>query len=452
MMTGEPEVCVSVEGVSKKFSRSLKRSFIYGARDIGRVLLGKTEDDTLQTSEFWAVRDISFELRRGQSIGVVGLNGSGKTTLMRMVSGILRPSTGRIKVHGRIAPMLALGAGFKPVLSGRENIFLNLSLLGVSPADIRARFDSIVDFAELWESIDAPIGTYSSGMLARLGFACAVHTDPQILVVDEVLSVGDTRFRIKCRNRINELRKNGTSMLLVSHSAIMIETLSDQCLYLNRGAVAAFGQPAEVMKRYQADVARTSEGSKSVAGATPKQSPEIAVPKKLQKNQPSEKARQLLSITDVQLHQIGSAENLFWTSGQPGRISIQVNTETSIKDASINLMIFDLEHQAGDVVQFIVSSRDIGWLSLKPGRSEIQLNLPVVGLRPSIYRVKLSISHSAMHDILDVVDNLKLVVRNNSLTDNCLYFQPRDWTIDGKQIELQTIVQTDSSIEDAEEF
>ena len=451
-MSHESDICVSVEGVSKKFSRSLKRSFIYGARDIGRALLGKGEDDSLQKSEFWAVRDVSFELRRGQSIGVVGLNGSGKTTLMRMVSGILRPTTGKIEVHGRIAPMLALGAGFKPVLSGRENIFLNLSLLGVSPADIRARFDSIVDFAELWDSIDSPIGTYSSGMIARLGFACAVHTNPQILVVDEVLSVGDTRFRIKCRNRINELRKNGTSMLLVSHSAILIETLSDQCLYLHRGKVASYGQPAEVMQRYQADIVQTTPKSKDSAIAITSQPPAAATSTNSEKNQRSEKIHQDLRITDIQLHQVGFTENLFWTSGQPGRISIQIDTEKEIEEASVNLMFFDLEHESGDVVQFIVSSRDIGWLDLKSGRSEIQLNLPFVGLRPGIYRVKLSISQSAMHDILDAADNLKLVVRNSGLTDNCLYFQPRDWIVDGRQIELCTTTQLDSAIEDAEEF
>src|SRR4030095_606404 len=161
-------VCVAVRGVAKKFARSLKRSFLYGARDIGRLLAGRGQDDTLRPTEFWAVRDVSFELRRGRSIGIVGLNGSGKTTLLRMICGILRPTLGSVAVRGRIAPMLALGAGFKPVLSRRHNVFLTLSLLGVAERDIRTRYASIVDFAELHEAIDAPLGTYSSGMQARL--------------------------------------------------------------------------------------------------------------------------------------------------------------------------------------------------------------------------------------------------------------------------------------------
>jgi lipopolysaccharide transport system ATP-binding protein len=264
-MAKQSDICVSVETVSKKFSRSLKRSFLYGVCDVARTIVGGEADATLRRSEFWALKDVSFQLHRGQAIGVIGFNGSGKTTLLRIIAGILRPTLGTVRITGRIAPLLALGAGFKPVLSGRENIFLNLSLLGVAPWDIRSRFDSIVEFAELGEVIDAPIGTYSSGLLARLGFACAVHTNPDILIVDEALSVGDTRFRVKCRNRINELRKNGTAMLLVSHSAITIQMLSDECVYLKEGRVAAQGRPVEVVKIYEADAARSaaSGGSSS---------------------------------------------------------------------------------------------------------------------------------------------------------------------------------------------
>jgi lipopolysaccharide transport system ATP-binding protein len=432
------DICVSVDGVSKKFARSLKRSFIYGARDIGRKLLGRRDSDVLRPSEFWAVRGVSFELRRGQSIGIVGLNGSGKTTLLRMVSGILQPTLGDVRVSGRIAPMLALGAGFKPVLSGRENIFLNLSLLGVAERDIRARYESIVDFAELSESIEAPIGTYSSGMLARLGFACAVHTDPKILVVDEVLSVGDARFRIKCRNRINELRRVGTSMLLVSHSAIMIESLSDECLFMRKGKVVERGAPRDVLKVYEDDgvqlaVARNAAIKEKSISRTPADNPNFG-------------------ILGVTVRCVGG-ETGFWVSGRAVELLVDMSATTPIEEVSINLIIVDLTHQPGETVQFIVSSRDIGWMRVGAGTAQVCLHMPNLGLRPGTYRLKVSISRSGMHDILDVVDDVRLVVRDPGRVANCLYFQPRDWRLVGAELYGPPVaVPEDASIENGEEF
>ncbi|MFO6418782.1 polysaccharide ABC transporter ATP-binding protein [Hylemonella sp. W303a] len=416
-MTDDTDICVAVHDVSKKFARSLKRSFIYGARDIGRLLTGRGGENRLLESEFWAVRNVSLELRRGRSIGIVGLNGSGKTTLLRMISGILKPTLGHIEVNGRIAPMLALGAGFKPVLSGRENIFLNLALLGVAERDIRQRFDSIVDFAELHEAIEAPIGTYSSGMLARLGFACAVHTDPQILVVDEVLSVGDTKFRMKCRNRINELRRNGTSMLLVSHSTILIETLSDECLFLSKGKVSAFGAPTEVLRAYE---------DASVAAAVTRNLEAIA-----NFNQRDADPARELNILSVK---IGASEGIdqgYWVSGLQGGLRLELDCRQALDDLSVNLMFFDLTHQPGETVQFMMSGRDQGRLTLGQGKAELSLSFPTVGLRPGTYRIKVSVSRGAQHDMLDVIDNVRLVVRDTGRTSNCLYFQSREWSCVG---------------------
>ena len=447
------DICVSVRGVSKKFSRSLKRSFAYGARDIGRMLLGKPGEDLLRPSEFWAVRDVSLELKRGQSIGIVGLNGSGKTTLLRMISGILKPTLGEIHVDGRIAPMLALGAGFKPVLSGRENIFLNLSLLGVADQDIRDRYDSIVAFAELIESIEAPIGTYSSGMLARLGFACAVHTDPKIMVVDEVLSVGDARFRMKCRNRINELRRSGTSMLLVSHSAVMIETLSDECLFLRKGRTVAQGLPRQVLKAYEDDGIATAISANSslalsppvgtkateASSASPTDvSPATLEPEPAQAPAPAAvlgpapkarapKAERPLCVVSVRVGAEGSADRGYWSSGLTGELAIELQCDEALDDVSVNMIISDLTHQLGETVQWLMSSRDIGRMRMQPGRVKVRLALPQVGLRPGTYRLKISISRGEKHDLLDVVDSFKLVVRDAGKTASCLFYQARDW-------------------------
>ena len=406
------DVCVEVTGLGKKFARSLKRSFVYGARDIGRMLLGRAGEDALRPTEFWAVKDVSFRLRRGRSVGIVGQNGSGKTTLLRMICGILRPDLGRIAVQGRIAPMLALGAGFKPVLSGRQNVFLNLALLGVAERDIRARFDAIVDFAELHDAIDAPLGTYSSGMQARLGFACAVHTEPSILVVDEVLSVGDAKFRVKCRNRINELRRGGCSLLLVSHSPILVETLADECLYLQGGRTVAFGPAGEVLRRYEADgMAQAAAGNAAKAAALVERAPA-----------PGER----VGVRSVQLQSGGRAVDA-WTSGQPGEVVVTLRAAAAVEPVSVNVLVFDLVHQVGETVQFLSSARDLGWLRLPPGECDVTLALPQVGLRPGSYRLKLSVSVGALHDILDVVDDLRVVVRAGADGDHGVYFQPRQW-------------------------
>jgi lipopolysaccharide transport system ATP-binding protein len=437
----QSDVCVEVHGVSKKFSRSLKRSFIYGARDIGGLILGKASEDMLRPSEFWAVRDVSLQLRRGQSIGIVGLNGSGKTTLLRMISGILRPTLGKINVEGRIAPMLALGAGFKPVLSGRENIFLNLALLGVSERAIRNRYDSIVDFAELQESIEAPIGTYSSGMIARLGFACAVHTDPKIMVVDEVLSVGDTRFRMKCRNRINELRRSGTSMLLVSHSAPLIETLSDECLFMSKGRAIAQGSPREVLKAYtdssiasamaiNAGLALTTTAS--IQSSEASDSPKGDGPARSQ----SADGR-ALAVLSILVGAEGRTDSGYWSSGLAGELGIELQCNAAIDEVSVNLMITDLTHQPGEMVQWLKSSKDNGWMRMQTGRVTVRLGLPHVGLRPGIYRLKISITCGEKHDLLDVFDGFRLVVRDAGRTNSCLFYQPRGWDCEGGEFSGQ---------------
>jgi len=413
------DLCISVRSVSKKFSRSLKRSFGYGAIDLARTLVGLPEQDRLRESEFWAVREVSFDLARGRSMGIVGLNGSGKTTLLRMVSGILQPTLGEVSVSGRIAPMLALGAGFKPVLSGRENIFLNLALLGVRERDIRQRFDSILDFAGIHEAIDAPLGTYSSGMRSRLGFACAVHTDPAILIVDEVLSVGDAQFRVKCRNRINELRRAGTSMLLVSHSALLIETLTDECIFMRRGKAVMQGPPRQVLKAYEDDL---------VKHADVKNTQRLSDAKRERAT-----ADQRFAISQVVLR-APNGDAGYWTCGGLAKLEIDFSSRVSTEEVSFNLMFFDLSQDQGDCVLFMATSRDLGWMTVQPGAGRITLEMKSLGLRPGTYRLKLSASQGGMHDMLDVQDSIRAVVREGSGAGNSLYYQPRDWQLAGARI------------------
>ncbi len=205
----------------------------------------------LRYADFWALRDVDLEVSRGEVFGILGANGAGKSTLLKVVARVLRPTSGRVRVWGRVAPLLELGAGFDLELSGRENIFLNGTTLGFSKADVASRLDRIVEFAEVGEFIDAPLRTYSSGMVARLGFAIATDVEPEVLIVDEILAVGDAAFQKKSAERIRSFREYGTTILLVTHNATVLETMCSRALWLKRGEVAAVGPVEEVLAKYQ---------------------------------------------------------------------------------------------------------------------------------------------------------------------------------------------------------
>lgn len=201
--------------------------------------------------ELEALAHLSFRIDRGEAVGVIGRNGAGKSTLLKVVARVFRPTSGTVRVHGTLAPLLELGAGFDPELSGRENVFLNGAILGRSRRDMERRFDRIVDFAELAPFIDAPVRTYSSGMIARLGFAIATDVEPDILLVDEVLAVGDLAFQQRCLERLEAFRARGTTLLLVSHSLELVERLCDRVLWLDRGRLVADGAAGAVVAAYR---------------------------------------------------------------------------------------------------------------------------------------------------------------------------------------------------------
>lgn len=204
----------------------------------------------IQYEEFWALRDVNLTVRRGEVFGVIGRNGSGKSTLLKVISRVLFPTRGRVYLRGQVAPLLELGGGFHPELSGRENVYLNSALLGRSRADTVRLFPEIVEFAEISEFIDAPIRTYSTGMVARLGFAVATCVRPQILLVDEVLSVGDAPFQRKCLDRMDSFRKQGTTVVIVTHSMAAAEAFCDQAMWLDHGRVEAIGPVDHVVHKY----------------------------------------------------------------------------------------------------------------------------------------------------------------------------------------------------------
>ncbi|WP_427184291.1 ABC transporter ATP-binding protein [Bordetella bronchialis] len=201
--------------------------------------------------EFWALRDVSFEIKRGEAVGIIGRNGSGKSTILQIICGTLSPTTGSVETYGRIAALLELGSGFNPEFTGRENVYMNAAVLGLSRAEVDRRFDDILAFAEIGDFIDQPTKNYSSGMQLRLAFAVAINVDPEILVVDEALSVGDERFQRKCFSRIEEIRSKGATILFVSHSGSTVVELCDRAILLDSGDCLTIGEPKTVVGRYQ---------------------------------------------------------------------------------------------------------------------------------------------------------------------------------------------------------
>jgi len=249
------DVLVSVRGLSKKFCRNLRRSMVYGIQDLARNFVGRpVAREGLRPHEFWALKNLSLELRRGDSLGLLGHNGSGKTTLLRVIAGIFPPDQGQVVLRGRVGALIALGAGFHPHMSGRENIFLYGAILGMSRSEIGAKYDEIVAFGDISDFIDAPVNSYSSGMRARLGFAVAVHTDPDILLVDEVLAVGDMAFRAKCYRKIQELMKREIAVVFVSHSMDLVQRICNRALHMRHGEILFEGGCTEAISHYECEV------------------------------------------------------------------------------------------------------------------------------------------------------------------------------------------------------
>ncbi|MBS4041251.1 MAG: ATP-binding cassette domain-containing protein [Flavobacteriales bacterium] len=246
------EVLIKAEGVSKKFAKNLKKSLAYGFSDLVHGILGKNTKQDLRKDEFWAVKDVSFEVRRGECLGLIGHNGAGKSTLLKMLNGIIAPDEGTITMHGKIGALIELGAGFNPILTGRENIYNNGAVIGFSKEEINAKLQEIISFAELEEFIDMPVQNYSSGMRVRLGFAIAAQMEPDILLIDEVLAVGDVGFRGKCYQRISELMSK-TAFIFVSHSMPQISKICTSSVLLSNGKIKLSGVNAKVIEAYYND-------------------------------------------------------------------------------------------------------------------------------------------------------------------------------------------------------
>lgn len=247
---------IALHGVSVKYRLIEERRRSFQAHVINYVKGKRVVKQIL-----WALRDISLDVDQGESLGIIGPNGAGKSTLLKVISGVIKPTEGMVNVRGKTAPLIELAAGFDEELTGRENIFLNASILGFSKREIEGRFDRIVDFSELKDFIDSPLKHYSSGMIARLAFSVATEVDPDILIIDEVLAVGDAHFKQKSRERILEFKHKGIIILFVSHDMEQVKGLCNKALWLDHGSARMFGEPGKVIAQYEKEVAhgRTSK-------------------------------------------------------------------------------------------------------------------------------------------------------------------------------------------------
>lgn len=410
--SNQSDIVLSVNEVSKKFCRDLKLSLFYGIQDVSWELLGLREkSDKLRTKEFWALNNVSFKLRRGEAIGLVGKNGSGKSTLLRMIAGLIKPDTGSIEVNGQVAPLIALGAGFNPILTGRENIYANMSILGLSKKEIDERFDEVIEFAEIGDAIDAPVQSYSSGMAARLGFASAIYTEPDILLVDEVLAVGDMKFRVKCFHRLAQLRRKGTTLILVSHDPNVILTACDLAVYLSNGRVIASGEPHLIMSKYEADLFSREQAEYSTGA--------LFLPEKSQ----AESLGLDIAYLYFQDHQGEIIESPI--CGQPTNFCIGYKAHKQIEDLGVILLIQEKFGEEGTVLR-LSSFSDKVKFNIVPEHQEIQLQMPYLGLKPGYYIMKVLMGQPG-HDYLDAVEAFEFKVNESINMSQCLFFQPRIW-------------------------
>ena len=332
---------IQVENVSKLYKKfANKKQF----QTLKSALLGVNLFETMKPREtFMALKDVNCTIAKGSMFGIIGSNGSGKSTLLKLIAGISKPTYGKIVSHGKISALIELGAGFHPEISGRENIFINGIMLGLTKKQIVERFDAIVQFAELEEFIDQPVKTYSSGMFMRLGFAVAVNVDPDILLIDEVLAVGDEAFAHKCLDKISDFKKRRKTMILVTHSMPMVEKLCDSAMWLKRGAVMKIGDPRMVCGAYLMDIEAKEERDM--------QAEHQQLVEKLAAESPAGDSgvRQSrwgggeIQITKVQLLDESDQEKYVYSVGDPMNIKLFVNARQKVDDFVFGIGIFNSE-------------------------------------------------------------------------------------------------------------
>lgn len=377
---GEDAV-LSVKRVSKKFCRNLKRSMAYGIMDLSKNLIGsKPDSSTLRKDEFWALDDINFELKKGECLGLIGPNGSGKSTLLRLLCGIFPPDKGEIMLKGRVAGLVALGAGFHPHMTGRENIYLNGTILGLSRQEIQRNFDQIIEFADIGDFLEAPVSTYSSGMRVRLGFAVVSQIRPDILLIDEVLAVGDVGFRTKCLNAIHEIMNNAV-VIFVSHSMPYILSIATQIMVLEKGKVAFYGH--DVAAGIDTYLSKFNTGEVMIAGSGKATITEVTIPGPVR------------SGSKIPILKHGDDFEAF----------IQLRIDDDVEQVLIRVEIRKEEFSQAIID---ITDHDYKEFVLRNTRQAItlKLTLPNIQFNTGIHHLYIVVSDAASREILLKIDNI----------------------------------------------
>lgn len=353
------DAVLRADGVGKKFCKTLKHNMLYGAVDLARDFLGlPARTDHLRQGEFWSLDGVSFELKRGECLGLIGPNGAGKSTLLKILNGIITPDRGRVEITGRVGGLIEVGAGFHPLLTGRENVYVNGAILGLSKREISRRFDDIVEFSGLEEFIDTPVKHYSSGMYVRLGFAIAVQMEPDVLLIDEILAVGDAGFRSRCYNRIGQLAER-SAIVFVSHAMPAVSRLATSAMVISRGTVEYHGPTAEGISRYHALFSHGITPSRQGSGAAC-----------------------ILSIDFYDAHRRPAHRIRY---GEQLHIDFRIRAEILVKDACIDLVFLNVAEEAVAECNNLYAGHQ---LDLDPGHEiAVRATIGELTLNAGIYRV-----------------------------------------------------------------
>lgn len=365
---------IDVKNVSKKYCRNLKRSLRYGMRDLTSELLGRSAVGRvkLRPGEFFSVRNVSFQVHQGECIALLGPNGAGKSTLLKMLAGLFKPDVGRVKIRGRLGALIELGTGFNPVLSGRENVYVNGAILGLSRNEVDEQFEEILEFAELREVIDEPVRTYSSGMRLRLGFAVAANMRPNLLLVDEVLAVGDVGFRMKCFQHIQDQVASGMSMIIVSHSVSQLNRVATRSLVMNKHQLIHDGDFVEGATLYEKLLIEKKENHKNQQSSSRAFIKEIRI------------------LSDNGQPHFETGENI--------AAEIEIESTELIEDARIRVFI---DSARAGVLGGVSSPLKDFWFDLKPGTNVVGIEFLQIPLLMGGYTLNASISGKEIVDFID---------------------------------------------------